>query len=122
MATFFLLLSAFCGMLTFGIHLRIMAPDNIDKPMYAYKPALCAIPVASGLILPIIALIYAFSLHWIILALISLAVVLVFARALGTTISIRLWRDRNLGYKVVYSLFTSIISLAIGITLYYTMD
>lgn len=122
MATFFLLLSALCGMLTFGIHLRIMSPDHIDKPMYAYNPFLCAIPVISGLVLPVFSLIYVFSWHWIILFLINLVVVLICARPLGMIISFMVLRNKNLGYKAVYFLLTTIISMAIGITLHYLMD
>lgn len=122
MTTFFLLLSAICSMLTLGIHLNIMAADKIDRPMYVHHPVLGGIPIICGFVLPTVAIVYAFSLHWLALVVISLVVVLFFSRPLSTIISVILWRNKNLGYKVMYSLVISIISLAIGITLHYMAD
>lgn len=122
MTTFFLLLSATCGMLTFGIHMNIMAGDRIDRPMYVRHPVMGGIPIIFGFLLPTIAIVYAFSLHWLILVVISLAVVLFLSRPLSTIISIILWRNKNLGYKVMYSFVISIVSLIIGITLHYMAD
>lgn len=121
MAVFVLIVSAIFGMLSFGSHMWVLSREKYDRPLYLKNTFLSIIPLACGLILPAIAFLYVFNFHWAIIFVVNFVLVLLLARPLATLVLLLFWRGRNAGIRVFVFFICSVITLALGIALFYLL-
>lgn len=117
MAIFLLVISGLLFIITFSIHMILANRGPLDKPMYLYNPLLSAIPLISGIILPVIPFSIVTELHWLAVFGINLVFIFVAGPFLTGQFLIRFASGKGLGHDMVFAFSGAVITLLIGLLL-----